>query len=83
MWHSTTGVYAAFLFIGTFALGALRAYIPKLALTSIFGCIVLDVVRTQPFSLFECCPDLFYISQVATYGPRTYFSQPTYVYYVR
>lgn len=42
----TTGVYAVFLFIGTFALGALRAYAPKLALTSIFGSIVLDVMAT-------------------------------------
>ena len=46
IWCSTTGVYAVFFFIGTFALGALRAYVPKLALTSIFGTIVLDVVRT-------------------------------------
>lgn len=40
----STAVYGAFFFIGTFALGALRAFIPKLTLLSIFGSIVLDIV---------------------------------------
>ncbi|KAG6826906.1 hypothetical protein H0H93_016017, partial [Arthromyces matolae] len=38
-----SAVWGAFFFIGTFALGTLRAYVPKLALLSIFGSIVLDV----------------------------------------
>lgn len=41
---SSTAVYGVFFFIGTFALGVLRAFIPKLALLSIFGSIVLDIV---------------------------------------
>ncbi|TFK38741.1 hypothetical protein BDQ12DRAFT_712685 [Crucibulum laeve] len=40
----SSAVYGAFFFIGTFALGALRAYIPKLTLLSIFGSIVLDIM---------------------------------------
>jgi len=40
----SSAVYGAFLFIFTFLLGALRAYLPNLALMSIFGTIVLDVV---------------------------------------
>ncbi|RDB27383.1 Uncharacterized protein C57A7.05 [Hypsizygus marmoreus] len=40
----STVVYGVFFFIGTFALGTLRAFIPKLALLSIFGSIVLDIV---------------------------------------
>lgn len=39
-------MYGVFFFIGTFTLGAVRAYVPKLALLSVFGSIVLDVVRT-------------------------------------
>ncbi|PPQ76063.1 hypothetical protein CVT24_006853 [Panaeolus cyanescens] len=42
----SSAVYGAFLFIGTFALGVLRAYIPRLALMSIFGTIVMDVIAT-------------------------------------
>ncbi|KAF5376953.1 hypothetical protein D9615_007250 [Tricholomella constricta] len=40
----TSAVYGAFFFVGTFALGTLRAFIPKLALLSVFGSIVLDIV---------------------------------------
>ncbi|KAG6901993.1 hypothetical protein C0995_005793 [Termitomyces sp. Mi166 len=40
----SSAVYGVFLFIGTFAFGVLRAYIPKFALVSIFGSIVLDVM---------------------------------------
>ncbi|KAG6885510.1 hypothetical protein C0993_000760 [Termitomyces sp. T159_Od127] len=40
----SSAVYGAFFFIGTFALGVLRAYIPKFTLVSIFGSIVLDVM---------------------------------------
>lgn len=72
MEYSTTGVYAVFLFIGTFALGALRAYIPKLTLTSVFGCIVLDVVRKHVFCLTESFSDRFSVAQMSTYGPRKY-----------
>ncbi|KAJ7159965.1 hypothetical protein C8R43DRAFT_993969 [Mycena crocata] len=42
----TSAVYGALLFIGTFGLGALRAAVPKLALLSIFGTIVVDVYCT-------------------------------------
>lgn len=51
-------MYGAFIFVGTFALGVLRARLPKLTLTSIFGSIVLDIIctfgpRTNPrFVLF-------------------------------
>ncbi|CDZ98124.1 Predicted membrane protein [Phaffia rhodozyma] len=37
-------VFGIFLFFGCFALGALRAHIPKLTLMSVFGSIVLDVM---------------------------------------
>ncbi|KAF8060806.1 hypothetical protein FPV67DRAFT_1673642 [Lyophyllum atratum] len=40
----TSAVYGAFFFVGTFALGVLRAYLPKLALLSIFGTITLDIM---------------------------------------
>ena len=40
----SSAVFGAFFFIGTFAFGVLRAYIPKFALVSIFGSIVLDIV---------------------------------------
>jgi hypothetical protein len=42
----TSAVYGAFLFIGQFALGTIRAYVPNLALLSIFGGIVLSVMCT-------------------------------------
>jgi hypothetical protein len=42
----TSAVYGAFLFIGHFALGTVRAYAPNLALLSIFGGIVLTVMCT-------------------------------------
>ncbi|KAF9527115.1 hypothetical protein CPB83DRAFT_856773 [Crepidotus variabilis] len=42
----SSAVYGAFLFIGTFFLGAIRAYIPNLAILTIFATIVLDVVCT-------------------------------------
>ncbi|KAF8812715.1 hypothetical protein BYT27DRAFT_7182439 [Phlegmacium glaucopus] len=55
----TSAVYGAFLFIGMFALGSLRAYAPSLALLSIFGGIVLAVVLlpTAQYTL----PKLFII----------------------
>ena len=54
MSRRTSAVYGAFFFIGTLALGALRAYIPKLTLLSIFGSIVLDIVRIfRSFSVHE------------------------------
>ncbi|KAF8638679.1 hypothetical protein AX17_002024 [Amanita inopinata Kibby_2008] len=40
----SSAVYGAFFFIGTYALGALRAFIPKLTLLSIFGTIVLNIM---------------------------------------
>ncbi|KAG5725819.1 hypothetical protein E4T56_gene2441 [Termitomyces sp. T112] len=40
----SSAVFGAFFFIGTFAFGVLRAYIPKFALVSIFGSIVLDIM---------------------------------------
>ncbi|KAG5640425.1 hypothetical protein DXG03_008703, partial [Asterophora parasitica] len=42
----SSAVYGAFFFVGTFALGTLQAFIPKLALFSIFGTIVLDIICT-------------------------------------
>ncbi|GLB36769.1 putative ER transporter, 6TM, N-terminal [Lyophyllum shimeji] len=42
----TSAVYGALFFVGTFALGSLRAFIPKLTLFSIFGSIVLDIMCT-------------------------------------
>jgi len=64
----TSAVYGAFLFIGNFALGAMRAYIPSLAVMSIFGGIVLDVVCiasvTLLFYRLTCC------RQMCTTGPR-------------
>ncbi|KAF9042212.1 hypothetical protein BJ165DRAFT_257137 [Panaeolus papilionaceus] len=42
----SSAVYGAFLFIGTFALGVLRAYIPRFTLMSLFGTIVIDVIAT-------------------------------------
>uniref|UniRef100_A0A8H7YBR5 Putative ER transporter 6TM N-terminal domain-containing protein n=1 Tax=Psilocybe cubensis TaxID=181762 RepID=A0A8H7YBR5_PSICU len=42
----SSAVYGAFLFIGTFAMGALRAYLPSLTLLSVFGSIVMDVACT-------------------------------------
>ncbi|TFK67683.1 hypothetical protein BDN72DRAFT_87052 [Pluteus cervinus] len=42
----TSAVYGAFFFIGTFALGALRARAPQLTLLSIYGTIVLDIMCT-------------------------------------
>ncbi|PPQ95766.1 hypothetical protein CVT26_015853 [Gymnopilus dilepis] len=42
----SSAVYGVFLFIGSFALGAARAYLPNLALLSIFGTIVLDIICT-------------------------------------
>ncbi|KAG6889035.1 hypothetical protein C0992_006603 [Termitomyces sp. T32_za158] len=37
----SSAVYGVFFFIGTFALGVLRAYIPKFTLVSIFGNVLL------------------------------------------
>ncbi|KAF8179112.1 hypothetical protein BJ912DRAFT_1128563, partial [Pholiota molesta] len=42
----SSAVYGAFLFIGAFAMGTLRAYLPNLTLLSLFGTIVLDVICT-------------------------------------
>ncbi|KAJ7250170.1 hypothetical protein B0H12DRAFT_1121038 [Mycena haematopus] len=42
----TSAVYGVMFFIGTFAMGVLRARLPKLALMGIFGTIVLDVFCT-------------------------------------
>ncbi|KAF7367705.1 hypothetical protein MSAN_00834300 [Mycena sanguinolenta] len=42
----TSAVYGAMFFIGTFAMGVLRARLPKLALMGIFGTIVMDVFST-------------------------------------
>ncbi|KAJ7093436.1 hypothetical protein B0H15DRAFT_832325 [Mycena belliarum] len=42
----TSAVHGIMFFIGTFAMGALRATAPKLTLLSIFGTIVLDVFAT-------------------------------------
>ncbi|KAJ7679684.1 hypothetical protein B0H17DRAFT_1077726 [Mycena rosella] len=39
----SSAVYGAMFFIGTFAMGALRAKAPRLALLGIFGTIVMDV----------------------------------------
>ncbi|KAJ7259813.1 hypothetical protein C8J57DRAFT_1339211 [Mycena rebaudengoi] len=41
-----SAVYGAFFFLGTFAMGALRALAPKLAIFSIFGTIVIDAFCT-------------------------------------
>ncbi len=43
----SSAVYGAFLFVGAFALGAVRAYLPNLTILAIFGSIVLDVVSTS------------------------------------
>ncbi|KAJ7027016.1 hypothetical protein C8F04DRAFT_1123608 [Mycena alexandri] len=40
----SSAVYGAFFFIGTFAMGALRAKVPKLQVVGIFGTIVMDVM---------------------------------------
>jgi hypothetical protein len=40
----SSAVYGAFFFIGTFALGVVRARTPNLTLLTIFATIVLDVV---------------------------------------
>ncbi|KAF8972504.1 hypothetical protein BDZ97DRAFT_1722616 [Flammula alnicola] len=42
----SSAVFGAFLFIGTFAMGALRAYLPNLTILSVFGMITLDLVCT-------------------------------------
>ncbi|KAJ7159565.1 hypothetical protein C8R46DRAFT_956786 [Mycena filopes] len=42
----SSAVYGVFLFIGTFALGALRAKVPRLAVVGLFGTIVVDVMST-------------------------------------
>ncbi|KAF8168489.1 hypothetical protein B0H34DRAFT_816566 [Crassisporium funariophilum] len=42
----SSAVYGAFFFIGNFAMGAIRAYIPSLTLLGLFGSIVLDVMCT-------------------------------------
>lgn len=42
----SSAVYGVFFFIGTFFMGVLRAFIPNLALLSVFGCIVLDIICT-------------------------------------
>ncbi|KAF9560292.1 hypothetical protein CPC08DRAFT_708223 [Agrocybe pediades] len=42
----SSAVYGAFLFLGAFGLATLRAFLPNLALLSIFGTIVLDVMCT-------------------------------------
>ncbi|KAJ3509937.1 hypothetical protein NLJ89_g4950 [Agrocybe chaxingu] len=53
VWHGlfldtrSTVVYGVFLFVGTYLLGAIRAFIPNLALLSIFGTIVVDVFCTS------------------------------------
>jgi hypothetical protein len=41
---ASSAVYGVFLFIGTYALGAMRAQLPRLILLTIFGSIVLDAV---------------------------------------
>ncbi|KAJ8703361.1 hypothetical protein PTI98_001988 [Pleurotus ostreatus] len=51
----SSAVYGAFIFIGAFFLGALRGFVPNLALVSIFGLIVLDVMCSYG--------PLFYASQ--------------------
>ncbi|KAF7311860.1 hypothetical protein MIND_00196700 [Mycena indigotica] len=42
----SSAVYGAFFFIGTFFFGVVRARVPRLMLTGIFGTIVLDAVCT-------------------------------------
>ncbi|KAJ7660842.1 hypothetical protein DFH06DRAFT_1472122 [Mycena polygramma] len=42
----TSAAYGALFFLGAFALGALRARVPRLALMGIFGTIVVDVFAT-------------------------------------
>ncbi|KAF9011593.1 hypothetical protein BDZ89DRAFT_1077624 [Hymenopellis radicata] len=39
----SSAVYGAFLFIGTFFMGTINAFRPKLALLTIFGTLILDV----------------------------------------
>ncbi|KAF4566563.1 hypothetical protein EYR36_011994 [Pleurotus pulmonarius] len=51
----SSAIYGAFIFIGAFFLGALRGFVPNLALVSIFGLIVLDVMCSYG--------PLFYTSQ--------------------
>jgi Putative ER transporter, 6TM, N-terminal len=41
---ASSAVYGVFLFIGTYALGAIRAQLPRLILLTILGSIVLDAV---------------------------------------
>ncbi|KIM39015.1 hypothetical protein M413DRAFT_447379 [Hebeloma cylindrosporum] len=43
---ASSAVYGVFLFIGTYALGAIRAQLPSLTVLTIFGSIVLDVICT-------------------------------------
>ncbi|PPR08260.1 hypothetical protein CVT24_001172 [Panaeolus cyanescens] len=43
----SSAVHGVFLFIGAFAFGAMRAYVPRMALLSIFGTIVVDVIATM------------------------------------
>ncbi|KAI5832414.1 hypothetical protein K523DRAFT_344860 [Schizophyllum commune Tattone D] len=40
----SSAVYGAFLFIGAYFMGTIRAHFPKLALLAIFGTIVMDVM---------------------------------------
>ncbi|KAL1742634.1 hypothetical protein HDZ31DRAFT_42783 [Schizophyllum fasciatum] len=40
----SSAVYGAFLFIGAYFMGLIRAHFPKLALLAIFGTIVMDVM---------------------------------------
>ncbi|KAG6828854.1 hypothetical protein H0H92_006561 [Tricholoma furcatifolium] len=71
----TSAVYGVFFFIGTFALGVLRAYIPKFALVSIFGSIVLDIMcsygplfPTQQYTLAKLfiIPTSYYVAIAIT-----------------
>ncbi|KAG6854200.1 hypothetical protein C0991_009513 [Blastosporella zonata] len=66
----SSAVYGAFFFIGTFFLGVLRAYVPKLALLSIFGTIVLDIVLfpTSQYTLAKqfIIPTSYYVAVAIT-----------------
>lgn len=60
---ASSTIYGVFLFIGTYALGAIRAQLPRLILLTIFGSIVLDAVChfiAKFVKIFNHIIDLYY-----------------------
>ncbi|KAJ7730484.1 hypothetical protein DFH07DRAFT_993871 [Mycena maculata] len=71
----SSAVYGAMFFVGTFAMGVLRAQAPKLTLLSIFGTIVMDIMistgplfPTQEYTLAKVflIPTCYYLAIALT-----------------